>query len=143
MRTRIEQSIVYLATSDAGTQRTSLDSLLASVVRPGAHGQHDGELLPDLAVARIQDHVPGVLVNSRDASDRTLDPGLLKGLADCRLGERLAEVDRAAGERPVAVVGAADHQDLARIVNGGKTRDQGHLRERHRGKEGHARAGEN
>jgi hypothetical protein len=35
--------------------------------------------------------------------DRALDPGLLERLADRGLGNGLAEVDRAARERPVAV----------------------------------------
>jgi hypothetical protein len=44
--------------------------------------------------------VPGVGVDSYDAGDRALDPGLLEGLADRGLGDRLAEVDRAAGGGP-------------------------------------------
>jgi hypothetical protein len=47
--------------------------------------------------------VPGVGVDSHDAGDRALDPGLLECLADRGLGNGLAEVDRAAGERRVAV----------------------------------------
>jgi hypothetical protein len=43
--------------------------------------------------------VPGVRVNSHDARDRTLDPGLLKGLADRRLGDRLPEIDSTAFSR--------------------------------------------
>jgi hypothetical protein len=39
---------------------------------------------------------------------RALDPAFLERLADRRLGDRLAEVDGAAGDGPVAVVGAAD-----------------------------------
>ena len=52
-----------------------------------------------------------------DAGDRALDPGLLERLADRGLGDGLAEVDRAAGDGPVAVVGAADQQDLACVVD--------------------------
>jgi hypothetical protein len=52
-----------------------------------------------------------------DHGDRAPDPGLFDRLADRRLGDRLAEVDCAAGERPVTVVGAADQQDLARVVD--------------------------
>ena len=61
--------------------------------------------------------MPGVGVDSHDAGDRALDPGLLECLADRGLGNGLAEVDRAAGERPVAVVGAADQQDLGGFVD--------------------------
>ena len=41
---------------------------------------------------------------------------VLECLADRGLGNGLAEVDRAAGERPVDVVGAADQQDVAGVV---------------------------
>jgi hypothetical protein len=55
-------------------------------------------------------------VDSHDGGDRALDPGLLERLADRRLGDRLAQVDPADREGPVAVVGAADRQDLACMV---------------------------
>jgi len=42
--------------------------------------------------------VPGVGVDSHDPGDRAFDPGLLERLADRRLGDGLAEVDRAAGD---------------------------------------------
>ena len=44
--------------------------------------------------------MPGVGVDAHDPGDRALDPGLLERLADRRLGDGLAEVDRAAGECP-------------------------------------------
>jgi hypothetical protein len=48
MRTRIDRSIVYPKTSDAGTQRSSLDLLLGV----GHHGHHGTRVLcPD---ARLQ-----------------------------------------------------------------------------------------
>ena len=66
MRMRIDRSIVYPGTSDAGTQRTSLDSLLGvGCPASGPGGQDDGELLPCLAVAGVEDHVPGVGVDAR------------------------------------------------------------------------------
>jgi hypothetical protein len=80
-------------------------------------GSIDRGLLPCLAIAGVEDHVPGVGVDSRDPGDLALDPGLLERLADRRLGDGLAEVDRAAGNGPVAVVGTADQQDLACVVD--------------------------
>ena len=40
----------------------------------------------------------GVGVNPNNAGDRALNPGLLERLADCRLGDGLAEIDGAAGD---------------------------------------------
>jgi hypothetical protein len=46
----------------------------------------------------------------------TTHSGFLAGLADSSLGDRLAEVDRTAGDGPVAVVDAPDHQDVVGAV---------------------------
>ena len=91
-----------------------------------AGGQNDGELLADLTVAGVEDHVPGIGVDAGDASDLAVDAGFFPGLADRRLGQRFAELDRAAGQRPVAVVGAADQQDLARVVDHDRVRRGDH-----------------
>ena len=61
----------------------------------------------------------GVGVDSHDAGDRALDPGLLERLADRGLGDGFSEVDRAAGDGPGSVVGAADQQDLACVIDDG------------------------
>ena len=50
----------------------------------------------------------GVVVDADDAGDRAVDPGFPECPADCGLGDWLAEVDRAAGDSPVVVVGTAD-----------------------------------
>ena len=47
--------------------------------------------------------MPGVGVDSHEASDRAFDAGRLPGFADRRLGDGLAEVDSAAGHRPVVL----------------------------------------
>ena len=56
----IERSITYLSTSDA-RQAADLGRLTAGR-RPGdpAGGQHDGELLADVAVAGAEDPAPGI-----------------------------------------------------------------------------------
>lgn len=41
--------------------------------------------------------MPGVGVDTNDASDLTVDPGLLARLPDGRLGNGLAEINRAPG----------------------------------------------
>jgi hypothetical protein len=46
-----------------------------------------------------------------------LDPGLLEGFAGRSLGDGRAEVDRAPGDGPVVVVGAAYQQDLVCVVD--------------------------
>jgi hypothetical protein len=61
--------------------------------------------------------VLGVGVDSHEAGDCALDAGFLERLADCGLGDRLAGVYRAAGDGPVAVVGAADQEDLTCVVD--------------------------
>jgi hypothetical protein len=53
-------------------------------------------------------HVPRVGVDPLDPGDRALDPGLLGCLADRRLGDGLAEVDRA-GRSARTVVAALIH----------------------------------
>ena len=55
----------------------------------------------------------GVGVDADEAGDLAGDAGFLEGFADGGLGEGFAEVDGAAGECPVVVVGALDEQDLA------------------------------
>ena len=52
----------------------------------GAGGQDDGELLADLAVAGIEDHVPGVGVDAGQPGDLAGEAGFLLGLADGGLG---------------------------------------------------------
>jgi hypothetical protein len=69
--------------------------------------------LPYLAVGRVEDDVPGVGVDAGDPGDLAFDPGFLERLADRCLCDRFAEVYRAAGDSPVAVVRAPDHQDVA------------------------------
>jgi hypothetical protein len=53
---------------------------------PAPGGQHDGELLPDLAVAGVEDAVARVGVDAEQAGDLALGSALLKGFPDCRLG---------------------------------------------------------
>ena len=60
--------------------------------------------------------MPRVGVDAGQPGDLTVDAGFFAGLADRGLGQRFAELDRAAGQRPVPIVGAADQQDLARVV---------------------------
>jgi hypothetical protein len=52
-----------------------------------AGGEDDGELLPCLAVAGVEDHVLGVGVDPHDAGDRAVDVGFLERLADRGLGD--------------------------------------------------------
>jgi len=63
--------------------------------------------------------VLGVGVDFHEAGDCARDAGFLGRLADCGLGDRLAGVYRAAGDGdgPVAVVGAADQEDLTCVVD--------------------------
>jgi len=83
----------------AGLDPARLGGLAAhrELAARGDRGQHDRELLPDLAVAGVQDHVPRVGVDPRQAGDLALDAALLPRLADRGLGQRLADVDAAAG----------------------------------------------
>jgi hypothetical protein len=81
-----------------------------------AGGQDDGELLAGFAITGVEDDVPGVGVDAGDPSDLAFDSGFLTGLADSRLGDSFAEVDRTAGDGPVAVVGAPDQQDVASVA---------------------------
>ena len=59
----------------------------------------------------------GVGVDSHDAGYRALDAGFLERLADRGLGDGLTKIDGTAGESPVAVVGAADQEDLTCVVD--------------------------
>ena len=72
--------------------------------------------LPGFAVAGVQDDVAGVGVDPDEARDFAGDAGFLAGFADGRLDDGLAEVDGAAGNGPVVVVGSLDQQDLAGVV---------------------------
>jgi hypothetical protein len=73
--------------------------------------------LANLVIARVQHHVPRVRVDTDESLDLALDPGLLARLAHARLGDRLADVHRPAGHRPVLVVGPTDQQHLAALVD--------------------------
>jgi hypothetical protein len=53
----------------------------------GAGGQDDGEFLAYLAVAGVEDHVPGVGVDPGQAGDLAFDAGFFPGFADGGLGE--------------------------------------------------------
>ena len=70
-----------------------------------------GELLVDAAVG-VDQNVAGVAVDPGNRREFDRDPGFLGDLADDRLPGRLADLDPAAGKLPVAVVDAADQQDL-------------------------------
>src|SRR5206468_1287895 len=79
---------------------------------PGrAADEDDRELLPYLVVARVVDHVTRVGVDADRTDDLAVEAGFLSCLTDRRLPYGLAEVDRAAWQCPVVVVGAADQQD--------------------------------
>lgn len=78
-----------------------------------AGGQDDGELLPDFAVAGVEDHVLRVNVDADQPGDLALNTGLFFRLPDGRLHHRFTQVDGAAGHRPVLVVRTPDEQDIA------------------------------
>src|SRR3954466_10742869 len=78
----------------------------------GFSSEADRELLSHLAVAELDD-VCRVRVDADQADDLDRDPGLLLRLAHGRLGHRLAELVRAAGQRVEAAVGALDHEQTA------------------------------
>jgi hypothetical protein len=76
----------------------------------------DREFLPHFAVAGVEGHVPWVAVDTDEASDLAVDACLLPGLADRGLGQRLAEINRAASDWPVGVIAALNQQDLVDVV---------------------------
>src|SRR5580704_5214542 len=79
----------------------------------GPGGQHDTELAADLVVTGEVDDMTRVGVDPEQAGHLNLYAGLLEGFPDGRVGYGLGHLDRAAGQCPVAVVGAADQQHRA------------------------------
>ena len=69
----------------------------------------------DAAVGGDQD-VAGIAVDPRQRRELDRDPRLLGDLADHGLPGGLADLDPATGQLPVAVVDAADQQDLPGAV---------------------------
>jgi len=86
-----------------------MKSHCASEITDGVEAQ--GELLVDAAVGIDQD-VARVTVDAGQRRERDRDPGFLGDLADHCLPTGFAHLDAASGEFPVAVVDAADQQDL-------------------------------
>src|SRR3954449_3320561 len=82
-----------------------------AVIVGGDGVEAQGELLVDAAVGVDQD-VAGVAVDPGDRGEFDGDPGFLGDLADDGLPGGLADLDPASGELPVAIVDAADQQDL-------------------------------
>ena len=80
-------------------------------------GKDDGKLLAGFAVAGVEDHVLGVGVDSDDSGNLAFDAGLFARLSHGSLCYRFAEIDSATGNRPVVVVGPADHQEMTSIVD--------------------------
>ena len=89
-----------------------------------ARGEADRELLADLAVV-VGDHVGRVAVDADDAGDLDLDPGLLAHLPHEGVANALADLNPAAGERPLAVVAALDQEDALVVEHhAGDRRDE-------------------
>src|SRR5262245_2477233 len=86
-------------------------------------GQADVELLAYFTIG-VGDDVPGIGVDAYQSRDLNIESGLLANLAHSALGDRLAELQSAPGQRPVAAVGSAKHKHSASIV--GDDRRSGH-----------------
>ena len=83
-----------------------------SLPSPGRDGvKAQGELLVDAAVG-VDQNVAGVAVDPGHRGEFDRDPGFLGDLQDEGLPGGLADLDPASGKFPVAVVDAADQQDL-------------------------------
>ena len=82
-----------------------------------AGGEQDGEFLPGLAVAGVEDDVLGVGVDPDQTRYLAVDSGLFPDFANCRGDEGLTEVHGPAGQGPVVVVGAVDDQQRALVVD--------------------------
>jgi hypothetical protein len=91
-----------------------------------AGGEADVELLADLSVG-VGDDVARVAVDADQARHLDVDACLFLDLAHHAGRQGLAELERAAGQRPRAGVRALDHQDVAGVVEDDRRRrhDQG------------------
>ena len=93
------------------------DGLLVGADRAGV--QADRHLLAG-AFDRVDDDVRGIGVDARHAGQRDRDAALLEDLAADGLRRRLAHLDAAAGELPVAVVGAPhEEHPVATVAHDG------------------------
>jgi hypothetical protein len=73
----------------------------------GPGGQDDAEFAAYLVVAGVVDHVTGVGVEAGQPVDLAVDTGFLEGLADGGLADGLVQLDGAAWQCPVLVIGPA------------------------------------
>src|SRR5262245_10862699 len=98
---------------------TNLQRLVANRQPPAdsAGGENDRELLTHLVVAGVNDHVPWIGVDAHKSGDLSLDARLFERLAYGGFWQRLAEVHGSTRNRPVAVIGASDHENVAIVID--------------------------